>query len=99
MVTQKASMSTERERERERGRHCKFLSYLTGARYVLSAVSVLVGTQLSSEVPEGLMNYHIYIYTYTYMWGVGEREKARERERERECYSGNGTVQGCNQPY
>jgi hypothetical protein len=37
----------------------KFLSYLTGARYILSAVSVLVVEQPSSEVPEGLMNYSV----------------------------------------
>ena len=43
-----------------RGRYTpKFLSYLTGARYVLSAVSVLVVEQPSSEVPEGLMNYSV----------------------------------------
>jgi len=40
-------------------RHSKFLSYLTGARYVLSAVSVLVVAQPSSEVPEGLTNYTV----------------------------------------
>jgi hypothetical protein len=34
----------------------------TGARYVLSAVSVLIVEKPSSEVPEGLMNYPIYIY-------------------------------------
>jgi hypothetical protein len=36
------------------------LSYLTGARYVLSAVAVLVVAQPSSEVPEGLMNYPVH---------------------------------------
>jgi len=44
------SVSTERER------HSKFLSYRTGARCILSAVSVLVVVQPISEVPEGLMN-------------------------------------------
>ena len=38
--------------------------YLTGARYVPSAESVLVVAQLISEFPEGLMNYPIYIYIY-----------------------------------
>ena len=32
---------------------------------LLSAASVLVVVQPSSEVPEGLMNYPIYIYIYT----------------------------------
>jgi hypothetical protein len=31
----------------------------------LSAVSVLVVVQLSSEVPEGLMNNPVYIYRYS----------------------------------
>jgi hypothetical protein len=31
----------------------------SGVRYVLSAVSVLVVVQPSSEVPEGLMNYTV----------------------------------------
>ena len=53
-------MSTEGER------HSKFLSYLTGARYVLSAVSVLVVAQPSSEVPEGLMNYPVYYDARSY---------------------------------
>jgi hypothetical protein len=38
----------------------KFLSYLTGAQYVLSAVPVLIVAQPSSEVPEGLTNYSVY---------------------------------------
>jgi hypothetical protein len=50
MVTPKFSMSTE-------GETLKFLSYLTGARYVLAAVSVFVVVQPSSEVTEVLMNY------------------------------------------
>ena len=33
---------------------------------LLSAVSVLVVAQSSSEVPEGLMNNPVYIYTYTH---------------------------------
>jgi hypothetical protein len=37
----------------------KFLSYLTGID-MLSAVSVLVVAQPSSEVPEGLTNYPVY---------------------------------------
>jgi hypothetical protein len=53
MVTVKGSMSTER--------HSKFLSYLTGARYFLSAVSVLVVAQPSSDVLEGLMNYPVLL--------------------------------------
>ena len=36
------------------------MSYLTGARYVLSTVSVLVVAQPISEVPEGLMNYPVF---------------------------------------
>jgi len=32
----------------------------------LSAVPVLVVVQLSSEVPEGLMNYPVYIYIYLF---------------------------------
>ena len=40
-----------------------FLSYLTGARYVHPALSVLVVAQPSLEVPEGLMNYPVYIIT------------------------------------
>jgi len=31
---------------------------------LLSAVSFLVVAQSSSEVPEGLMNNHVYIYIY-----------------------------------
>jgi hypothetical protein len=42
-------------------RHSKFLSYLTGARQLLSAVSVLVVAQPSSDVLEGLMNYPVYL--------------------------------------
>jgi hypothetical protein len=42
------------------GETLKFLSYLTGAPYVLCAVSVLVVAQASSEVPEGLMYYPAY---------------------------------------
>jgi hypothetical protein len=41
-------------------RHSRFLSYRTGARYVLSAVSVFIVAQPSSEVPERLMNYPVY---------------------------------------
>jgi hypothetical protein len=37
-----------------------FCPNLTGARYVLSAVSVLVVAQPSSEVPEGLINYPVF---------------------------------------
>jgi hypothetical protein len=51
MVTPKGSMSTEAET-------LKFLSYLTDM--LLSAVSVLVVAQPSSEVPEGLMNYPVH---------------------------------------
>jgi hypothetical protein len=54
MVTPMQSMSTEE-------RHSKFLSYLTGARYVLSAVSVLVVAQPILEVPEGPMNYPVCV--------------------------------------
>jgi len=50
-------MSTE-------GETLKFLSYLTGARYVYPAVSVLVVAQPSSEVPEGLMNYPVHIIQF-----------------------------------
>ena len=46
-------MSTEEETQK------KFLSYLTDARYILSAVSVLVVAQPSSEVPEGFTNYSV----------------------------------------
>jgi len=38
---------------------------------LLSAVSVLVVAQSSSEIPEGLMNnpvYYIYIYIYIYIY-------------------------------
>ena len=34
---------------------------------LLSAVSVLVVAQLSSEVPEGLMNNPVYIYSTPYI--------------------------------
>jgi hypothetical protein len=54
MVTPKGSMSTEGETL------LKFLSYLTGAQYVLFAVSVLVAEQPISEVPEGLIIYPVY---------------------------------------
>ena len=47
-------------RGRERERHSKFLSYLRGARNILSAASVLIVAQPSSEVPEGLMKYPVY---------------------------------------
>jgi len=53
--TAERSISTERER------HSKFLSYLTGSWYVLSAVSVLVVAQPISEVPEWLMNNAVCI--------------------------------------
>jgi len=43
----------------QRERHSNFLSYLTGARYAVSAVSLLVVAQPSSEFPEGLMNYPV----------------------------------------
>ena len=33
---------------------------------LLSAVSVLVVAQSSSEIPEGLMNNPVYIYTHTH---------------------------------
>jgi hypothetical protein len=42
----------------------KVLSYLTGAQYVFSAVSVLVVAQPSSEVLEGIMNYPVCINVY-----------------------------------
>jgi hypothetical protein len=45
----------------------KFLFCLTGARYVLSAVSVLVVAQPSSEVLVGLINYPVL---YTFLSGV-----------------------------
>jgi hypothetical protein len=75
IVMPKCSMSTERET-------LKFLSYLTGARYVLSVVSVLVVAQPNLEIKEGLTNYpararththththiYIYIYIYIYIW-------------------------------
>ena len=35
---------------------------------LLSAVSVLVVAQSSSEIPEGLMNYPVYIYIYINNW-------------------------------
>jgi len=35
---------------------------------LLSAVSVLVVAQSSSEVPEGLMNNPVYIYIYTHIY-------------------------------
>jgi hypothetical protein len=41
-----------------------FLSYLTGARCVLSAVSVLVVAHPSSEVPEGFMNNRVCVYMF-----------------------------------
>ena len=34
----------------------------------LSAVSVLVVAQSSSEIPEGLMNNPVYIYIYIYIY-------------------------------
>jgi len=34
----------------------------------LSAVSVLVVVQLSSEVPKGLMNYPVYLQFITFIW-------------------------------
>jgi hypothetical protein len=42
------------------GGHSKFLSYLTGARHVLSAVSVLIVAQPSSGVTEGFMNNLVF---------------------------------------
>jgi len=48
-------MSTEGERD------CKFLPYITGARYVHPAVPVLVIAQPSSEVPEGLNELHFML--------------------------------------
>jgi hypothetical protein len=53
MVVVKGNIPTE-------GETLKFLSYLTGARYILSAVSFLVVVKPSSEVPEGLMNYPVF---------------------------------------
>ena len=38
--------------------------HLTGARYVLSAVSVLVVVQPISEVPEVFMNYPVLLEVY-----------------------------------
>ena len=35
---------------------------------LLSAVSVVVVAQSSSEIPEGLMNNPVYIYIYTYIY-------------------------------
>ena len=35
---------------------------------LLSAVSVLVVAQSSSEIPEGLMNNPVYIYIYIYIY-------------------------------
>jgi hypothetical protein len=50
------------------------MSYRTGARYVLSAVSVLVVAQPSSEVPEGLMNYPVFnIYCISTIKWLHER--------------------------
>jgi len=39
---------------------------------LLSAVSVLVVTQSSSEIPEGLMNNPVYIYIYIYIYKVNQ---------------------------
>jgi len=43
---------------------------------LLSAVSVLVVAQWSSEFPEGLMNnpVYIYIYIYIYIYMILEQE-------------------------
>jgi hypothetical protein len=54
MVTPKGSMSTE-------GETLQVSVYLTGAQYVLSAVSVLIVVQPSLEVTEGLMTYPVLI--------------------------------------
>jgi len=35
---------------------------------LLSAVSILVVAQSSSEVPEGLMNNPVYIFIYIYLY-------------------------------
>ena len=43
------------------------LSLSLSVDMLLSAVSVLVVAQSSSEIPEGLMNNPIYIYIYIYM--------------------------------
>jgi hypothetical protein len=55
-----AGWSSRRGACQQRERHSKSLSYLTGAGYVLSAVSVLVVAQPSSEDPEKLANYSVY---------------------------------------
>jgi hypothetical protein len=52
MVTLKGTMSTE-------GETLQVSADLTAARYVLSAV-LLVIMQPNSEVPKGLMNYPVY---------------------------------------
>jgi hypothetical protein len=68
-----ARWSRRREARQQRERHCKLLSYPTGAPYVLSVVSVLVVAQPSSEVPEGLSNYPVIIFRNTSSWYVCER--------------------------
>ena len=37
---------------------------------LLSAVSVLVVAQSSSEIPEGLMNNPVYMYIYIYIYKI-----------------------------
>jgi hypothetical protein len=50
-----------------------FLSYLTGTDMLLSAVSVLVVAQPSSEVPEGLMNYPVFCFSALLIWRIFKR--------------------------
>ena len=60
MVMPKGSMSTEGQTQKT-WRDSLHIDML------LSAVSVLVVAQPSSEVPEGLTNYPVYIYIYIYI--------------------------------
>ena len=46
---------------------CLSLSLSLSVDMLLSAVSVLVVAQSSSEIPEGLINNPVYIYIYTYI--------------------------------
>ena len=48
---------------------------------LLSAVSVLVVAQSSSEVPEGLMNNPVYIYTYIRKERKEKKKKKKENEK------------------
>ena len=52
----------------------------------LSAVSVLVVAQLSSEIPEGLMNNPVYIYIYMCVcvcvcWYLQESRNIHEKSK------------------